>query len=281
MEEASQVQPSQDWGHRGPQQVDMASWGMLYLGWHPASPSSSTPTLPEHWGGPVNAATIPLQSTTPKPGQAPRPSEIDWFLSLFLMFLSKIFFKLGNLRIWHCLQITCSFFCACTTKWCNSPFFCLSPNSMWLSMATSNDTCSPSKVSQHLHLQGRQKRQVSLDSVRILDCKAVDDSRGVRECVYICMLHPDLNKGRGHHQLHHIWDSILHAASNLWSPNSESQFHHHSIIPTYHREWPSDLAKSSRLVTVFRYNWIENIVKTTNMFHLSRWITTLMDMMLF
>ena len=78
-------------------------------------------------------------------------------------------------------------------------------------------------MSQHLHLQGRQKHPVSLDSVRILDHEADEDGSGIRAAVYIRMLHPDLNKDRGHHQLPHI----LHAASDLQLQDGEWQFHHH------------------------------------------------------
>ena len=39
-----------------------------------------------------------------------------------------------------------------------------------------------SKVLQHLHLQGRQKHQVSLDSARILHRKAHEDRRGISVC---------------------------------------------------------------------------------------------------
>ena len=62
---------------------------------------------------------------------------------------------------------------------------------------------------QHLNLQWRQKHQVSLDSDRILDYEADNDRRGIRELVYICMLHLDLNRDGGSHQHSHIWDSIL------------------------------------------------------------------------
>lgn len=80
-------------------------------------------------------------------------------------------------------------------------------------------------MSQHLHLQGRQKHPVSLDSVRILDHEADEDGSGIRAAVYIRMLHPDLNKDGGHHQFSYIWNSILHAASNL--QDSMWLFHHH------------------------------------------------------
>ena len=44
------------------------------LVWHPESSSSSAPPLPGPWGGPVNAATSPPQSTTPLLGPAQRPA---------------------------------------------------------------------------------------------------------------------------------------------------------------------------------------------------------------
>ena len=63
----------------------------------------------------------------------------------------------------------------------------------------------------YLHLQGRQKHQVSLDSFRILDYEADEDRRGIRESVYICMLNPDLNRDGSYHQLPHVWNSIFQA----------------------------------------------------------------------
>ena len=62
---------------------------------------------------------------------------------------------------------------------------------------------------------------VSLDSLRILDHKADEDRRGIRESVYIRMLHLDLNKDRDHHKLAHIWNSIFHASSDLRSQDGE------------------------------------------------------------
>ena len=58
-------------------------------------------------------------------------------------------------------------------------------------------------MSQHLHFQGRQKHGVSLDSVWILDHKA-DKDRSIRELVYICKLHLDLNRDGCRYQLPHI-----------------------------------------------------------------------------
>ena len=42
-----------------------------------------------------------------------------------------------------------------------------------------------SHMLQHLHLQGRQKHEVSLDSVRILDCEADEGRRGIRVGVHL------------------------------------------------------------------------------------------------
>ena len=49
-----------------------------------------------------------------------------------------------------------------------------------------------SEVSQHLYLQGRQKHQVSLVSIRIMDRDADEDMRGIRESVQIVHIHAPL-----------------------------------------------------------------------------------------
>ena len=63
--------------------------------------------------------------------------------------------------------------------------------------------------------------QVSLDSVKILYCEADEDRRAVMVSVYMHMLHCELKKDGGCHQLFHIWDSNFHASSDLQSQDSE------------------------------------------------------------
>jgi hypothetical protein len=75
---------------------------------------------------------------------------------------------------------------------------------------------SSSEVSQHLHLDGRPKHQMSLDDITILDREQRWFERGIKEAAYIRLLHPDLNRDGGRFQLPHIWDSTL-AACDLRS----------------------------------------------------------------
>ena len=69
--------------------------------------------------------------------------------------------------------------------------------------------CTPSMASSHLHLDGRPCRQVSMDSVHILDFEDDWTTGGIKESIYIRMLHLDLNVGGGRHDLPLIWDNLL------------------------------------------------------------------------
>ena len=89
-----------------------------------------------------------------------------------------------------------------------------------------HSTMTP-EVLQNLHLQGREKHQISVYSLMILDHDSDKERRGIKEWVYICMHHQDLNRHGGHHQLCHIWDSILQASCDLWSQRGERQVHNH------------------------------------------------------
>ena len=48
-------------------------------------------------------------------------------------------------------------------------------------------------VSQHLHLDRRAHQQVSMENVQILDWEDDQTTRGIKESIYIRMLHLDLN----------------------------------------------------------------------------------------
>ena len=72
-------------------------------------------------------------------------------------------------------------------------------------------------VSQHMHLDGRPCHQTAIESVQILNWKDDWITRGIRESIYIRMLHPNLNADGRRHHLPPILDNLLEVSCNIWS----------------------------------------------------------------
>ena len=66
-----------------------------------------------------------------------------------------------------------------------------------------------SEVSNHLHLDGRPRHTISLESVSILDRDDDWLRRGIKEAMYIRGLKPDINVRPGRFKLAHTWDALI------------------------------------------------------------------------
>ena len=64
---------------------------------------------------------------------------------------------------------------------------------------------------------GFHTRLISMESVQILDWEDDWTTRGIKESIYIRMLHLDLNAVRGRHHLCGIWDNFLEGSCDLRS----------------------------------------------------------------
>ena len=78
-------------------------------------------------------------------------------------------------------------------------------------------SCTPSVVSQRLHLDGSSHHQVSMERVQILNWKDDQTTGGIKEFLYIIMLHPDLSANGA--RLHLLRDNPLEMCEHLVKPS--------------------------------------------------------------
>ena len=83
------------------------------------------------------------------------------------------------------------------------------------------DTRRTLKTQAQEHLKERPRHQVSMESVQILDWEDGWTTKGIKESIYIRMLHPELNADGGIHYLPPIWDNLLEGSCDLRSKNVE------------------------------------------------------------